>query len=65
MLAFPESVLIHLKPKLWHFSLLHSERPKLYTIFAFLSAVGLSNEMSQTCLKTFTLNLTLHYGKTS
>ena len=28
-----------------HLTLLHSERPKLYTILAFLSAIGLNNDM--------------------
>ena len=30
-------------------TLLHSERPKLYTILAFLSAVGLNNEDCTCC----------------
>ena len=31
-----------------HLTLLHSERPKLYTVLAFLSAVGLTAKLHQT-----------------
>ena len=36
------------KTDLDHLTLLHSERPKLYTVLAFLSAVGLTAKLHKT-----------------
>ena len=43
LLIFEEITVNHLK-SLIYLTLLHSERPKLYTILAFLSAIGLKGE---------------------
>ena len=40
-------------------TLLHSERPKLYTILAFLSAVGLYNFGLSECSRVKTLRISL------
>ena len=57
-------------------TLLHSERPKLYAILAFLSAIGLRNDFSAFCkvsflgqcsLTSWRLSITFHgcsYSKT-
>ena len=37
-------------------TLLHSERPKLYTILAFLSAIGINSQSGVTCLKFAAVN---------
>ena len=42
------------RSKFFHLTLLHSERPKLYTILAFLSAIGLRVDPILKGLRCFT-----------